>query len=228
MIQSSLRVVTPATSSLLTTLEHYREEIATSAADTDSRILRWIAEESGRIEDYLGRPLMQEGLEETFYFATGSSFGTFSSWNAPFVGQYSNQTNPPLVLSRRPVTGTPVCVLDDVTLDDDEFLVDAGAGLLTKMTGGDDSLPSWWFGTRLVVTYTAGYETIDDLPRPIEAACLGLLRHRSAATGRDPLLRRLEVPGVAMEEYWIGGRGDDGDLPPEITSALARYRSINV
>ncbi len=80
----------------------------------------------------------------------------------------------------------------------------------------------------MIVIYTAGYVSIAALPRPIEAACLGLVRHRWAARDRDPMLRSLAIPGVVTEQYWVGATGDDGAMPPEIAALLDPFRTATV
>jgi hypothetical protein len=60
MTQSLLTLLTPASNRELTTLAVVKDEIDTTGGDSDARLLRWIAEESERIETYLGRVLAQE------------------------------------------------------------------------------------------------------------------------------------------------------------------------
>lgn len=208
MIQSLLTVLTPASSRALTTLAAVRDEIDAGADDTDARLTRWIAEESARIEARLGRVLVSEDVRETF------RLDHRDRWHA----------NPPdhLRLTRRPVTAIASAVVDGAILDPDRFETDAEAGLVFRLRG---SRREPWCGRMIEVTYTGGYPSIGALPRPIEAACLGLIRHRWAARGRDPMLRSLAIPGVATEQYWVGSTGEEGDMPPEIAALLEPYRN---
>jgi hypothetical protein len=204
MTSSLLTVLIPASSRALTTLATVKDEIGITDDTADARLQRWIDEASERIETYLGRVLASETVRETFRLtgAPGS-----------------------LGLARRPVTAIASIEVDGVTLASDQYEIDATAGLLHTISG---DRRVWWFGRSVTVIYTAGYASISALPRPIEAACLGLLRHRWAARDRDPMLRSLAIPGVATEQYWVGATGDDGDLPPEIAALLDPFRTVTV
>ena len=209
MTESLLTVLTPASSRALTTLDAVRDEIDATAGDTDARLSRWIAEETERIETYLGRVLAEEGLQETFRLHDHINRLTIM---------------PDCVrLARRPVTAIASISVDGVTLSADQYEVDSGAGLLYRL---HCDRRARWCGWTLVVDYTAGYASIGAMPRPVEAACLGLIRHRWSARGRDPMLRSLAIPGVATEQYWVGATGEDGDMPPEIAAMLDPFRNV--
>jgi hypothetical protein len=209
MTQSLLTVLTPASSRALTTLATVKDEIDAGPDDTDARLSRWIAEESERIETYLGRALAEEVLQETF---------RLRDWANRLTGAPGH-----LRLTRRPVTAIASIDVDGITLATGQYEADAGAGLLYRL---HDDRRVWWCGRTVVARYTAGYASIGTLPRPIEAACLALIRHRWAARGRDPMLRSLAIPGVATEQYWVGATGEDGDMPPEIAAMLDPFRNV--
>ena len=211
MTQSLLTVLTPASNRVLTTLDAVRDEIDATAGDTDTRLSRWIAQESDRIETYLGRVLAEEGLRETFRLHDHSHRLT----TMPVC----------LRLARRPVTAIASIETDGVALPAGQYEADAGAGLLYRL---HCDRRVRWCGRTVVVTYTGGYASIGAMPRPVEAACLGLIRHRWSARGRDPMLRSLAIPGVATEQYWVGTTGDDGDMPPEIAALLDPFRNVPV
>lgn len=212
MTQSLLTVLTPASNRALTTLAAVKDEIDTTGGDSDARLLRWIAEESERIETYLGRLLAQEVVQETFRLHDRANRLTV----APDCVR----------LGRRPVTAIASIEVDGASLTTDDCELDAGPGLLYRLHQVWGENRCRWFGFKVVVTYTAGYPSIAALPRPIEAACLGLIRHRWAARGRDPMLRSLAIPGVATEQYWVGATGEDGDMPPEIAAMLDPFRDV--
>jgi len=204
MTSSLLTILTPASSRALTTLVTVKDEIDITDDAADARLLRWIDEASERIETYLGRVLAAETVRETFRL-TG----------APGC----------LRLTRRPMTTIASIDVDGVTLARDQYEVDATAGLLYAISGEQRAR---WFACTVTVTYTAGYASVEVLPRPIETACLGLVRHRWAARDRDPMLRSLAIPGVATEQYWVGATGDQGDMPPEIAALLDPFRTVTV
>ncbi len=204
MTSSLLTVLTPASTRALTTLATVKDEIGITGDEADERLQRWIDEASERIETYLGRVLASETVRETFRL-TG----------APAC----------LRLARRPVATIATIDVDGVTLASGQYEIDATAGLLHPVSG-DRRVR--WFGRTVIITYTAGYVSIGALPRPIETACLGLVRHRWAARDRDPMLRSLAIPGVVTEQYWVGATGDDGDMPPEIAALLDPFRTVTV
>ena len=204
MTSSLLTVLTPASSRALTTLATVKDEIGITDDGADARLGRWIDEVSERIETYLGRVLATETVQETFRPAGSPGC---------------------LRLARRPVAAVANIAVDGVTLAGDQFEIDATAGLLYPISDGQRVR---WFACTVIVTYTAGYASVAALPRPIETACIGLLRHRWAARDRDPMLRSLAIPGVATEQYWVGATGDQGDMPPEIAALLDPFRTVTV
>ena len=123
------------------------------------------------------------------------------------------------------MTAIASIAVDGVTLTSDQYEIDGTAGLLYPMSG-DRRVR--WFACMVIITYTAGYVSVEALPRPIETACIGLLRHRWAARDRDPMLRSLAIPGVVTEQYWVGATGDDDDMPPEIAALLDPFRTVTV
>ncbi len=204
MTSSLLTVLTPASIRALTTLATVKDEIGITDDAADARLQRWIDEASERIETYLGRVLAGETVRETFRLR-----------GAPGC----------LRLARRPVAAVASIDVDGATLANDQYEIDATAGLLYSI-GGDQR--TRWAGCTVAVTYTAGYVSVQALPRPIETACLGLVRHRWAARDRDPMLRSLAIPGVVTEQYWVGATGDDGAMPPEIAALLDPFRTVTV
>jgi hypothetical protein len=204
MISSLLTVLTPASSRALTTLATVKDEIGITSDEADARLQRWIDEASERIENYLGRVLASETVRESFRLTS-----------APHC----------LQLARRPVTAIASIAVDGVTLASSQYEIDGTAGLLYPVSG-DRRVR--WFACTVIITYTAGYASIAALPRPIEAACLGLIRHRWATRDRDPMLRSLAIPGVVTEQYWVGATGDHNDMPPEIAALLDPFRTVTV
>ena len=202
MTASLLTVLTPASSRALTTLSTAKDELAITGTDDDARLSRWIDEASERIETYLGRILASETVREIFRLGGAALY---------------------LRLARRPVTAISAIDVDGVTVGAEQFELDASAGLLYRLHGDRRGC---WHGGIVIVTYDAGYASIGTLPRPIETACLGLLRHRWAARDRDPMLRSLAIPGVATEQYWVGATDDAGDMPPEIAALLDPFGGL--
>jgi hypothetical protein len=126
------------------------------------------------------------------------------------------KAKPHLVLSRRPVTSiTSVTISDDVE-DAANYVVDAGTGILTFLSG--DLQKCWPIGKTTVV-YVAGYQSApDDLK--LAASKLATALHSEAS--RDPSLKREDIPGVLEVEYWVPPTGDPL-LTQEIRDLLSPY-----
>ena len=99
--------------------------------------------------------------------------------------------------------------------------MDGTQGMLYRLSAG--GTPLSWYGSETIVTYTAGYDLLDDLPPEVEQACLIMMKHRWSSRSRDPLLRQISVPGVQEETYWVGGIGENAAVPPEAAGLLAQH-----
>lgn len=124
-----------------------------------------------------------------------------------------------LVLSRRPVTVISSVVENGTTLDAEDYDLEAESGLLKRLS---DDAETCWPACKIVVSYTAGWETVpDDLK--VAAMKLAAALHSEGARA-DPGLKRESIPGVIDREWWVGP-SDDPLIPAEVMDLLAPYRN---
>ncbi|GLK68105.1 hypothetical protein [Hansschlegelia plantiphila] len=199
-----LTVVTPATSSLLTTVERARSLLGLDAGvDTAAALQRHIATASRVIADYCRRPF---GVE------------TLKQWGE---GDVLNG----IAFARTPVRSIASVSIGNADLAPDEYAIDAGSGSLLRM-GECDVVLCWW--TAPTIVYEAGYQlptdnNAGDLPESVERAAIILAGSYFAGAGRDPLLKSEDIDGLASASWYVPGAADQV-LVPEVAQILAPYR----
>jgi hypothetical protein len=120
----------------------------------------------------------------------------------------------PLKLARRPVTS-----IDSVTIDGDVVdAVDYEVNVRDLYALSDDAVSEWSSG-KITVVYVAGYATA---PGDLKMAATKLVTASNAESGRDPSLKRVDIPGVIEEEYWVAPSGDPL-LSREVSDLLSPY-----
>lgn len=128
-----------------------------------------------------------------------------------------------LVLARRPIVLVPSVEENGVILDnDDDYAIEAGAGILLRLNG--DSPGRWLRGSKIVVTYSAGWGTV---PQDLKLAAEQLARGYWFEGTRDPALRQISVPGVIERQFWVGSASDPA-VPQDVIDMLGPYRNILV
>lgn len=70
-----------------------------------------------------------------------------------------------------------------------------------------------WPATRIVITYTTGFDLVPGLPPDIERACLLVLQQIIATRTRDPMVRSESVDGVVAISYLDPRAGSEGVGP---------------
>jgi hypothetical protein len=200
-MNSILSVVTAAESQDLTLVETVRNELGLST-ENDQFIERLVHEASAACASYCDRVFGEEVVSEVIR---------------------NTVSRDSIHLQRWPVSSVSSVVEDGVTLDADEYEVDPVTGFLYRLDGDDGR--SCWPCVKITVTYTGGYELLDELPRDIERACIELVKAWYFSAKRDPMVKSSDLPGVMSESYWVGGIGN-GALPPNVTALLDQYRSF--
>jgi uncharacterized phiE125 gp8 family phage protein len=193
-----LTIVTPATSYDLTVIETVRAELGITYRSEDENLARWITQASNIVARYCNRVFARETIAETFRLATRES---------------------DLLLSRYPVQSITSVQENDETLAATDYEVKLENGVLTRLR--DDSPACWSLG-KIVVTYTAGYPLLGDLPYGIERAAITLVKQYRFANARDPQLRSENVDGIGSAGYFDGLEADG--LSPEVRGLLAEHR----
>lgn len=215
-MDSILTVTVDAADNDLIDLLDVKEELGITDTTSDSKLQRWISEESQRISDYCGRTFPQQTVSETFRLDT------------PPSRSYDRRIDT-LVLTRRPVISiTSITEDSDDPLTASDYEVNKDTGILYRLTAsGSSDTRTLWTAYKVVVVYIAGY-AVGTIPSAISAACMTLLKHRWSAQSRDPALRSIQIQGVGQKSWWVGGIGEVGDLPPEVAASLDRYREVSV
>lgn len=127
-----------------------------------------------------------------------------------------------LRLSRRPIVSITSITEDDTALTPDEYEVDPTTGIISRL---DADWPLQWLPWRaclITVVYTAGWATVPD---DLKLAAVKLATTFWTEAGRDPNLRRVEVPGVLLREYWVPPTTDPA-FPQEVIDLLSPYMNI--
>jgi len=122
-----------------------------------------------------------------------------------------------LVLSRRPGVAVSSVVEDGVTLDADEYEIDAAAGILYRLSDDDRTC---WPGCKIVVVYSAGWETVPDDLKLAAVKLAGVLWSEGERV--DPNLKSISIPGVVDREYWVAPSSDTL-IPQEVLDLLGPY-----
>lgn len=127
-----------------------------------------------------------------------------------------------LPLSRRPVTQIVSVSEGSGELDPSAYAFDASSGLLYRVNA---QWQTAWQCQQVTVNYVAGWDVVpDELKMAIStwAAELWLSSKKS-----DPGLRRLAIPGIIDQEWWVGSNKDPA-IPQEIMDLIAPFCDVIV
>lgn len=206
-MHSSLEVITPAACMDLTILETAKMELGIPQTDTsqDDNISILIKQASGVVADYCNQVFGAEHVVETFWADAPSE------WARSFM------------LSREPVISIDSVEIDGVILDPSMYRTASDGHLHRLDTVG---MTQWVLSSTAVISYTAGYVLLDDLPYGIERAALSMIRTFHSGAGRDPMVRSEDIPGLRSVSYQVGSLGDSESLPPEVVALLRPYRRL--
>lgn len=131
-----------------------------------------------------------------------------------------------LILSRRHEVAISSVVVDGTTLASTDYEVDGESGILTRLCDDD---PSTWTGSKIVITYQAGFATVQDT---LKRAAEEFMRFLWLEDKRDPSVKASEVEIQDIDrvrtEYWVGaipGQGGSSAVPDFVLAQLGRYRN---
>lgn len=198
-----IELITAASSADLTVLANAKAELLVTGTDQDTRIAALITQASGICASYCMRP-------EGFGLAT---------WRETLRLSMSREA---IILARDLAPAITSVVVDGVTLAAADYELDGS--LLHRLT--DDRL-TYWAPGKVVVTYTAGFALLTDLPQEIERACLLTLQSLWAAPGRNPLVRSETAQDVGSVSY-LDPRAGMEALPPQAAGLLAPWQRVSV
>ena len=160
-----LIVTTPASSYDLTLLATVKAELGITNRKEDENLGRWIKQASDAVAKYCNRVFVQETVSETFRLTCRDDG---------------------LLLTRFPVSAIVSVVENDTTLVAADYDFISKSGVLNRLR--NDRGWQWPIG-KAVVTYTAGYASIADLPYGVERATIITVNQYRYVATRDPLLR---------------------------------------
>lgn len=208
------RVVTPASSMALVTLDEAKAALGIPPADTsqDAALTAQIEAVGVAANNYCNRIFAVQTYQDTFRYVT--------NWLYP--GQALRTRQFPIVMAE----GTPaVAVIENgAELDGALWEVFPEEGALYRL---DSGLVGTWLGTAIVVDYTAGF---DPIPADVRSAALEWLGARWGGTGRDPGLRSETIPDLITQTYDSGAASSAGTtaIPGGTRDLLAPYRIWSV
>lgn len=198
-----LTVITPATSTALTTVARASAVLDLAAGDA-ALLSIVIPQASQMVVDHCRRLFAQETVREVL--------------REPACGG--------VLLARAPVTAFVSVTHGDTVLTTADWEYDAARGVLRQLSG---QFLGSWSAAPLTVEYTAGYTLPADtgswtLPPAVERAAMLIIAAILANRDRDPMLRSEEIPGVRSVSYWVR---ESQALPSlEAETLLEPYRRI--
>jgi hypothetical protein len=189
-----LTVTVPAESYDLTTLATVKAELGITDRSEDQNLARWITQASGEVSKRLNRVFAQETVSEIFRFT---------------------RRDDGLLLARFPVSSIVSVVENDTELVPTDYDFAAQNGILTRLR--NDRGWQWPIG-KVVVTYTAGYAAMGDLPDGVERLAIIFVNQYRYAADRDPMLRSEATEGAGSSSYF------DGGISPEAQNLISQLR----
>jgi hypothetical protein len=204
------RVVTPATSLALVSVDQAKAALGIDVGDTsqDAALSAQIDSVSMAINNFCDR-----------IFAVQ----TYRDQLRNICGWYGE----PLVVRQYPIAvddgGVPLVAVeeDNAALDATLLEVFPEQGALYRLDA--TLVPSSWGSALVVVDYTAGFDAV---PADVQAACLEWLTLRWHAVGRDPALRSETIPDLITQVYAgdAGAGTSGGAMPAGARDMLGPYK----
>jgi hypothetical protein len=182
-----LTVTTPAESYDLTLLATVKSELGITDRSEDEKLARWITQASGEVSKRLNRVFAEETVSETFRLTCRQDG---------------------LLLSRFPVSAIASIVENDSTLETTDYELVTQTGELNRLR--DDRGWHWPRG-KIVVTYTAGYAAISDLPEGVERLAIIFVNQYRYSAPRDPMLRSETTDGAGSSSYFDAGSSPEAE-----------------
>ena len=226
-MDSILTVIDPASSYDLIDLETVKDELGIINTASDAKLQRWITATSVRFANICGVVFPEENVSEVFRLIGGgygySGIHQLTNYHHGHGWGGSHPYGLPIKLRRRPVTFVSSVLEDTNTLTPDAYEWNETGGLIYRLIG---NCRGNWCGSGVTVQYSAGYYPI---PPDVTDAVMTILRHKWAASSRDPLLRRFQIENVGSEDYWVplSQQSVYEALPPDlqpVADTISNYR----
>lgn len=194
-----LTILTPASSRDLSTLDSVKATLGVTGSAQDVALLTLLRQASDAITRHVGQPFARERVQQTEYLSGGGS----------------------IILERSLAVTIETVTFGETTLDAGTYSLEGG--ILRPWLFGWQSAP-WWGAA--VITYSAGYELLGELPYDVERAALLTCAGWYGSRGRDPLIRSETAEGVGTITYATTPAAGVGALPAEALALLAPYRRL--
>jgi uncharacterized phiE125 gp8 family phage protein len=195
-----IEVIAAASHQRLATVAALKAELGISGTDKDTALEAVLDRVSAAIATYCGRVFAREQVRETLVHRI---------------------TPREILLSRYPVVSLDSVTLDDATVEVSDYTLDKDVGHIFAGTLGTA-------GSRIVLTYTAGYVLPEDedanLPDDIQQAALTAAKSLYRSSDRDPTLKAEETEGVGRLEYFVGGSRSVSYFV-DVIPLIERYRT---
>lgn len=221
-MDSILTVIDPASSYDLIDIETVKDELGITGTASDAKLQRWITATSVRFANICGVVFPEENVSEVFRLL-GGGYGVHGSYGYLGHGGSGQPYGLPIKLRRRPVTFVTSVAEDTNPLTPDAYETNLPGGLIYRVIG---NARGNWCGNGITIVYSAGYYPI---PPDAQDAVMTILRHKWAASSRDPLLRRFQIENVGSEDYWVPLSQQNAyeALPPDlqpVADTISYYR----
>ena len=218
-----LTVTTPPTSTALTTVSHFIDEMYTFPSEpSDGPDISLIMQDAGYIQTLIDAAsgIISRWCRREFGQATYTEVLRF-----PPHGGYTGRGLSKLMLSRCPVVSVTSVTegTDSALTPSTDFETDLDNGFLYRLDGADSRRD--WTASKVTAVYVAGWklpgDTSPTLPAEIERACVLLVRDNYLTRGRDITLRGVTLDGASTTI----GTGNPGlSLPQHIEALLLPWR----
>jgi hypothetical protein len=194
----------------------YNSVVTTPAASKDLTILATVKDEMGFTTIDVARDiLLSVMIQQASSKAVELSRREFAAetMTDSFRADYCGST---VQLVRRPIVHYVRCRWRDLAGTDYEII--SGNGWLQRIDASGN--PQSWAG-KIVVVYVAGYTLLTEESHALERIVIDEVKLRYSARSRDPLLKGIDVDGVARLDYWVdrsGSGGGTGQIDPMLAA----------
>ena len=210
------RVITPAASFDLVTLDQAKTMLGIDASDTsqDAAIQQNITAVSAAINRYCDRVFVQQVYRDQYRYVC--------NWLA--AGEPLRTRQFPIATD---ATGLPLATVtsDGAVLDAAMWEADTESGTFYAIDG---AIVDAWTGTTILIDYTGGF---DPVPADVQAAALEWVAARYYSVGREPGLRSETIPDLIEQSWDSAGSAASASatmIPPGVEGLLHTYRIISL
>lgn len=209
------RVITPATTFDLVTLDQAKTMLGIDSADTsqDAALQQHITAVSAAIDNYCDRVFVQQVYRD--------QFRSVCTWVG--AGEPLRTRQFPIAIGD--ATGDPLATVtvDAGVVDTALWEVDPASGTFYAING---LYVDSWSGSTILIDYTGGFNPV---PADVQAAALEWISARYYSVGREPGLRAETIPDLITQTWDSGGSAASAStIPGGVAGLLDAYRIISL